>query len=196
MASHPDMPDSDVGQGEKSIQQPAAIAFSGVVDARVIRDLHRLYRKKIEMLSVWFLGLFLLNALAGVWSLRGAGREPGGYLDALELFAYSFMFFPLWLSLRKGWAHKLIGQEISGEIHAVGIIVQQLHDRATWDAYRSAWLSDSAALLFQGEKEIVPHELELKALTLHRTFFESSESWQQTRQLIRERIPKIRMVAS
>lgn len=168
--------------------------FSGVFDEHVVRDVHHLFRKKTKQREM----IMLLGGLAGVGLgtftaviSRGNTRL---LIETLRSFMWGLALLSGWWSMQKGWARFMLDQVVTGRVHGVGIVVDQLDDRASWDEFCSARLSDRAALLFVDEKERTPQVLAFDGLPLHRSFFESEEDWQEICQLIRERVREVSLV--
>jgi hypothetical protein len=178
--------------------KPAPIPFSGVIDTSVIHDLHALFRRRVLLLELLLFGLGIAGVALGGWgTLVALGEDDwSAAVDSLINLAYAGIAFALAFELRKGWARRLTGQEVSGALHTVGLVVDQLDDRATWNEFNSAWVGERAALIFVSERPHPPKSLALDGLPLHAGFFESEEQWMRARQMIRDRIPKIRMVGS
>ena len=141
----------------------------------------------------------LVGGLAGVgigaWSALVSRGDPGQLVETIRSFTYGLILLAGWWSLRKGWARFMLDQVITGRIHGVGIVVDQLDDRASWDEFCSARLGDSAALLFVDEKEKTPSVLGFDGLPLHRSFFASDGAWGDVLQVLRENVPKVSLVA-
>jgi hypothetical protein len=155
--------------------------FSGVIDALVIHDLHHLFGKKTKAREWGFLALGVLIVPFAIWYVTLAMR--------------AFGLFSGWWVLAKGWAIKLDGVVVSGQVRAAGVVVEQLSDRVAWDELHSAWLSSSAAILFTEPEERTPHHLAFDGLPLHRNFFRSEADWEDVVQLIRETVPNVRLVS-
>ncbi|MCM2313987.1 MAG: hypothetical protein NDJ92_02400 [Thermoanaerobaculia bacterium] len=173
----------------------APTEFSGIFDEHVVHDVHHLFRKKTKQREV----IMLVGGLAGVGLgtftaviSRGNTRL---LIETLRSFMWGLALLSGWWSMQKGWARFMLDQVVTGRVHGVGIIVDQLDDRATWDEFCSARLSNSAALLFVDEKERTPQVLAFDGLPLHRSFFESEEDWHEVSELIRERVRNVSLVA-
>jgi hypothetical protein len=187
---------SQVSEDGESSGKPAPIPFSGVVDAIVIHDLHSLFRKRVLVLERLMLVFGLIGVPVSVWlTWRAwqAGDIPAT-ADSLVTLCAALIMAAAFFELRRGWARHLTGQEISGGIHAAGVVVEQLDDRAAWSEFKSAWVGETTALLFTADAPHVPRVLSLDGLPLHRSFFESEREWMRVRQMILERITDIRMV--
>lgn len=168
--------------------------FSGVIDGRVITDLHHLFRKKAKVREGLLFAAGLGSLAFGAWCLKLSADDPSRWIDVLYFGLIAFGTFSAWWALAKGWAIHLEGVVVSGEVRSAGIVVEQLDDRAAWDEFASAWVSGSAAILFREPEERTPQRLAFDGLPLHRSFFRSGEDWDDVVQLIRETIPAVRLV--
>lgn len=186
-------PNSTPGDLPRPARPP--IEFAGAIDARVVTAVHHLFKRKAKRRELWFLIIGSLSGAGALWSALATRNDPELLIDTLRLGITSFFLFSGWWTLRKGWARFMLDQVVTGRIHGVGIVVDQLDDRASWDEFCSVRLSDSSALLFVDEKEQTPQVLAFDGLPLHRSFFESEEEWQEVCQMIRERVRKVSLVA-
>lgn len=167
--------------------------FSGAIDHRVIRDLHRLFARKAIVrericLAIGVCGLGLTG-----WLARLALEEPAYWGDVLQTLAGAGLMLAIWWGLRQGWAIRLEGVVVSGRVHSVGVVVDQLDGRAAWSEITSAWVSDSAMLLFRDGEEKTPTSLGFDGLPLHRSFFRSGRDWDDLVELVRESVPRVRL---
>lgn len=173
----------------------APTEFTGVFDEHVVHDVHHLFRKKTKRRETWLLVGGLAGVGLGTFTALISHGNTRLLIETLRSFMSGLILLAGWWSLRKGWARFMLDQVMTGRIHGVGIVVDQLDDRASWDEFCSARLSDSAALLFIDENEKTPQVLGFDGLPLHRCFFESEEEWQEVCQLIRERVRNVSLVA-
>lgn len=166
-----------------------------MIDEHVVHDIHHLFRRKTKQREA----LLLVGGLGGVglgtWIALVSHGNPRLLIGTLRSFMSGLVLLSGWWSLQKGWARFMLDQVVTGRIHGVGIVVDQLDDRASWDEFCSARISDSAALLFVNEKEITPQVLAFDGLPLHRSFFASEAEWQEVSDLIRERVRNVSLVA-
>lgn len=187
--------ESDAGSGSHSRLRWSDEArknpksFSGVINRRVVGDLQRLFRRKARKreLITFLLGILTLGSC--LWSLYLSFESLSFLPDALYCGLLSISLFGGAWALANGWARRLLGIAVSGEVHSAGIVVAQLDARASWGEFQSAWINDSTVLLFQDPKERTPRALSFDGLPLHRSFFERGEDWEDVVQLIREAVP-------
>ncbi|MBI2215510.1 MAG: hypothetical protein HYU52_17815 [Acidobacteria bacterium] len=168
--------------------------FSGAIDRRVIHDLHRLFKRKAIVREYLLLALGIVGLVLTGFQLQLAQEEPARYGDAFQALAGAGVMFVAWWGFHEGWAIHLDGVVVTGRVHSVGIVVDQLDGRVAWNEYSSAWVSDSAMLLFRSEEERTPRTLGFDGLPLHRSFFRSDDDWDDVLQLLREAVPKVRLV--
>ena len=185
-----------LGAGEGN-DRPEPLRFSGRIDHRVVHDLHALFQRRVLYLEMLMLLLGIAGVALGGYSISAVtlSDDPESFVEGATTLATGVVLLGGWFFSERAWARNLQGHHVSGTVQGAGISVDQL-DRASWQKFQSAWLSESAALLFTLEHESIPKTLALHGLPLHRNFFSSEPEWQQAREMIRKRIPKIRMVAS
>lgn len=186
----------DISPAENDATRPvrAPAEFSGVFDAHVVHDVHHLFRKKTKRRELFLLVGGLAGVGLGTFTALISHGNARMLIATLRSFMSGLILLSAWWSLQKGWARFMLDLVMTGRIHGVGIVVDQLDDRASWDEFCSARLSDRAALLFVDEKEKTPQVLGFDGLPLHRSFFDSEAQWQQVCQLIRERVRNVSLV--
>jgi hypothetical protein len=167
--------------------------FSGAIDRHVIRDLHRLFERKAIVHERVCLALGVCGLGLTGWLARLAVAEPAYWADAAQALAGAGVMLAIWWGLHQGWAIRLDGVVVSGRVHSVGVVVDQLEGRAAWSEFTSAWVSDSAMLLFRDGQETLPTALGFDGLPLHRSFFRSNADWEDLVQLVRETLPRVRL---